>query len=92
MLISGPTDAEKAAISAHFEHLEAQAEKGVVLLAGRTMGTAERTFGIVIFAAESQAEAEEFARKDPAIALGVMNYELFHYRVAVHSKNWIGES
>jgi uncharacterized protein YciI len=90
MLISGPTDDEMAAISAHFEHLEALAQKGIVLLAGRTTGTAEKTFGLVIFAAESADAAREFAMRDPAIARGVMQFELYPYRVGVLSKNWIG--
>jgi uncharacterized protein YciI len=90
MLLSGPTQEEAAAISAHFEYLESAAEKGVVLLAGRTTGTAEKTYGIVIFAAESLEAAEKFALNDPAIARGVMHHELNAYRVAVLSRNWKG--
>jgi uncharacterized protein YciI len=92
MLLSGPTVGEMAAITAHLEHLEAEAAKGVVLVAGRTMETAEKTFGIVIFAAESAEAAREFTIRDPAIARGVMQYELYPYRVAVRSGNWIGNS
>ena len=92
MLVSGPTDEEKAAIMAHFEDLEALAWKGIVLLAGRTMGTAEKTWGIVILAAESEAAAREIALGDPAVARGVMNHELSAYRVAVLSRNWVGNA
>jgi len=92
MLVSGPTDEEMAAIAAHFEYLEALAGKGIVLLAGRTMGTGEKTWGIVVFAAESEAAAREIALSDPSIARGVMHHELSAYRVAVLSKNWVGEA
>ncbi|HZZ19755.1 MAG TPA: YciI family protein [Opitutaceae bacterium] len=92
MILSGPTEEERAAITAHFEHLEGLASKGIVLLAGRTMGTAEKTYGIVILAAENAEAAKELMMKDPAVARGVMHHELHSYRVAVLSKNWIGES
>jgi uncharacterized protein len=92
MLVSGPTDEEKAAIMEHFEYLEALAAKGIVLMAGRTTGTAEKTWGIVILAAESESAAREIALKDPAVARGVMHHELSGYRVAVLSKNWVGNA
>jgi uncharacterized protein YciI len=90
MLTLGPTEDEKSAISGHFSYLERLAASGVVLLAGRKMDTGARTFGIVIFAAKSEAEALEIARGDPAIERGVMNFEFFPFRVAVLSQNWAG--
>jgi uncharacterized protein YciI len=88
MLLSGPTEREMAIIDAHFAHLQKLADDGVVLLAGRTLETGERTFGLVVFTAPSLADAEVLMRSDPAIAQGVMHCELFPYRVAVWSQTW----
>ena len=88
MLLAGPTEREMAIIDAHFAHLQKLADDGVVLLAGRTLETGERTFGLVVFTAPSLAEAELLMRNDPAIAQGVMHGELFAYRVAVWSRTW----
>jgi uncharacterized protein YciI len=85
MLVSGPTEREMQVIEAHFAHLEKLADEGVVLMAGRTLDTGVATWGIVVFAAPSLAEAEIVMRSDPAVAEGVMHSELFPYRVAVWS-------
>ncbi|MEP6503871.1 MAG: hypothetical protein ABJD97_11090, partial [Betaproteobacteria bacterium] len=51
MLLAGPTEHEKAIIDAHFAYLQKLADEGVVLLAGRTLETGARTFGLVVFTA-----------------------------------------
>jgi uncharacterized protein YciI len=88
MLVTGPTEREMQVIDAHFAHLQRLESEGVVLMAGRTVETGERTFGLVVFVAPSLAEAAEIMRSDPAIAEGVMDAELFPYRVAVWSSSW----
>ena len=88
MLVSGPTEREMQVIDAHFAHLQQLAADGVVLMAGRTIDTGERTFGLVVFTAPSPADADARMRSDPAIAQGVMQGELFPYRVAVWSDAW----
>ncbi len=88
MLVTGPTEREMAIIDAHFTHLRDLAADGVVLMAGRTVETGERTFGLVVFTAPSPAAAEALMRSDPAIAQGVMHCELFPYRVAVWCDTW----
>jgi GNAT superfamily N-acetyltransferase/uncharacterized protein YciI len=92
MLVSGATPSESAAIGEHFSYLEALAQKGVVLLAGRTLNSDEHTFGIVIFAAGSEAEAAEIMAKDPAVERRVMKAELFPFRASLLSQNWLGIS
>ncbi len=57
MLAGGPTESEAAIIGQHFQYLERLVAEGVVFMAGRTMVTDERAFGIVIFQAASEAEA-----------------------------------
>ena len=88
MLLSGPTEREMRIIDAHFVHLRKLAADNVVLMAGRTIETGERTFGIVVFRAPSRADADVLMHSDPAIAQGVMQGELFPYRVAVWSDAW----
>jgi uncharacterized protein YciI len=85
MLTEGPTEHESAIIDEHFEYLQKLVGQGVVFTAGRTQNAGERTFGIVIFAADSEAEAAELMRNDPAVSSGVMRAELFPYRTALWS-------
>ena len=85
MLTEGPTEDESVIIDEHFEYLQKLAGQGIVFTAGRTQNAGERTFGIVIFAADSEAEAAELMRNDPAVSSGVMRAELFPYRTALWS-------
>lgn len=83
------SDADNAAVQAHFQRLKEHTEAGTVILAGRTTGTdadglmTPKEFGIVVFEAASTADAEAFVNADPAVASGVMTAELFPYRVAL---------
>jgi len=81
-LSEGPTPEEAAIISEHFAYLEALTEQGIVLLAGRTLTTDERTFGIVVLKAESQEAARAIMANDPGVKGGVQRAELFPYRIA----------
>jgi uncharacterized protein YciI len=85
MLTEGPTEHESEIIDEHFEYLQKLVAQGVVFTAGRTQNAGERTFGIVIFAADSDSEAGELMRNDPAVSSGVMRGELFPYRTALWS-------
>jgi uncharacterized protein YciI len=82
------TPEEAAIVTRHFLRLQDQTEKGVVLLAGRTLNTDASTFGIVIFRAESDEVARQFMDDDPAIQHGVMVGQLFPYRVALLSDTY----
>ncbi len=86
MLTEGPTSEEGAVVKRHLEYLERLAEAGVVLLAGRTQTADEKTFGLVVFRAESEEAARRIVDGDPAVAHGVMRAELYPYRVAVLGK------
>lgn len=77
------TDIENAVVSEHFEHLSRAARSGQVILAGRTMEPLDKTFGLVIFEADSEAAAIEFMRSDPAVKAGVMTATLHPYAVAL---------
>lgn len=87
MLTEGFTEEESEIIARHFEYLSDLAAKGIVAFAGRTDTHDERTFGIVVFQATSNEEAVEIMRSDPAVAEGVMDPELFPFRLAVRASN-----
>jgi uncharacterized protein YciI len=86
MLSSGPTDREAAVVAQHFEYLKGLTTAGQVLMAGRTLTTDERTFGVVVFTAGSEAAAGEVVAGDPAVRHGVMRAELLPFRVALWSE------
>jgi uncharacterized protein YciI len=83
MLSAGPTPGEAEVVARHVAHLKALAERGVVVLAGRTLTTDERTFGIVILAAASEAAARDLMDADPAVRHGVMRAKLYPFRIAL---------
>jgi uncharacterized protein YciI len=83
MVTVGPTPEEQVIVSEHFTHLEALTEQGVMLLVGRTQDNSPRTFGIVIFQAESEERAQEIMNSDPAVRKEIMRAELFPFRIAL---------
>jgi uncharacterized protein len=83
MLTGGPTAEETAIVDAHFAYLQDLTARGILILAGRTLNTDESSFGIAIFNAESETQAEAIMQADPAVRGGVMRAALFPYRVAL---------
>ena len=83
MLNSGLTAEEQGIVGRHFTYLSELAEEGVVIMAGRTATDDEDAFGIVLFCADSEADAQRIMRRDPARATGLMQAELFPFRVAI---------
>lgn len=83
MLLEGPTIEEDKAVALHFEYLKELEGKGTLILAGRTMNMDETCFGIVILWAGSEEEAKAIMDEDPALKAGVMEAELFPFRVAL---------
>lgn len=77
------TDTENAVVARHFERLAQATKAGQVILAGRTNEPLDKTFGIVIFEAESEAVATEFMQSDPAVIAGLMTATLHPYSVAL---------
>ena len=77
------TEKEAAITGRHFARLEGMLAQGRLILAGKTEGLDESTFGIVIFEADSPEEAIEIMNSDPGVAEGIMTAQLFPYRVAL---------
>jgi uncharacterized protein YciI len=86
MLTHGPTAREAEIVAQHFAYLQQLTERGVVVLAGRTLTTDERSFGLVILRAESEEAARTVMEQDPAVHHQVMRAELYPYRIALMAK------
>jgi uncharacterized protein len=80
------TEADKAAVSQHFQRLQQATAAGRVILAGRTTEPGDKTFGLVIFEAADDAAAQQFMESDPAVVAGVMTATLHPYAVALQRK------
>lgn len=89
MLTDGPTEEEERIVGDHFAYLKELTERGIVLLAGRTLNVDEDTFGIVIFQAESERDAQAIMGNDPAVVKGVMSAKLFPYRIALMGEAFV---
>lgn len=86
MLTHGSTPEEAEIVVRHFAYLQQLTEQGVVVLAGRTLTTDERSFGLVIFRADSEEAARQVMEQDPAVRQQVMRAELFPYRIVLLAK------
>lgn len=78
---------EDAIVEKHFTNLQGLLEEGKLILAGKTEGLDEKTFGIVIIETDSEEEAKLIMKSDPAVEEGIMTAELFPYRVALIKKS-----
>jgi len=75
---------EEVVVDQHFEYLKMALVKGKLVLAGRCVNG---EFGIVIFRAESEKQANEFVKNDPAVKKGIMTAEMHPFRIALMEKN-----
>lgn len=80
------TDADKQAVGAHFNRLKEDTARGKVIFAGRTMEDGAHTFGIVVFEAKDQADAETYANADPAVTGGAMRVDTHPFAVVLQRK------
>jgi len=89
MVTEGPNDAEKAIIEQHFDYVKSLTDRGIVLVFGRTQNRDAGAFGIVIFRAGSNEEAQSIMKNDPAVKQGIMRAELYPYKVAgLNARDW----
>jgi uncharacterized protein YciI len=80
------TEAENKVVGQHFARLAKATEGGQVILAGRTTESLDKTFGLVVFEAESEEAARLFMESDPAVIAGVMTATLHPYSVTLLRK------
>ncbi len=74
---------EQAITGRHFNYLKKLLAEGILVLAGKTDGLDEKTFGIVIIEANSLEEATSMMNNDPGVKEGIMTSEIFPYTVAL---------
>ena len=75
---------EEAVLDEHFEYLKKALAEGKLTLAGRCVNA---EFGIVIFRAESEKQADEFMKNDPAVKKGIMIADMHPFLIALFEKN-----
>ncbi len=75
------TPADEQSAEAHYRRLQAAAEAGEVILAGRSQDGVGPA--IVIFRAESEEAALRFMEEDPFVANGLFRAALHPFRVAL---------
>ncbi len=80
------TEREEKIVDRHFNKLRELLEEGKLVLAGKTLGMDEKTFGIVILEVYSEEEALTIMKNDPAVFEGIMTAELFPYKIALFRK------
>ncbi len=80
------TNTDNMIVDQHLSNLKKLLDEGILVLAGRTLEEDDKTFGIVIFEAETDKQAEQIMLNDPAVKGGIMVSELHPYRVALIRK------
>jgi uncharacterized protein YciI len=86
MLSEGPTPRESRAVEAHMAYVKDRTEKGVIVMAGRTQVNDERSFGIVVFRADSDESARGIMNDDPAVQRNIMGGDLYPFKIAFMGK------
>jgi uncharacterized protein YciI len=83
---TGWTKADEDIIGRHFRHLQAATEQGQAIVVGRTLEAGDKTFGLVIFEADSAEAAQTFAESDPAVTGGIMTVEVRPFALVLMRK------
>lgn len=81
------TDQDKTAVQRHLANFKEAIKSGQLILAGRTLESGDKTFGIAIFEAKDEAAARQFMEADPAVVAGVMTAELHPFAVVLERKS-----
>ena len=82
------TDEDNQFTSDHFQYLLDLKAKGQLVIAGKTDGLDDTTYGIVVFKADNDEEAQSIMENDPAIKNHVMIGTLHKYSVAIFNKDY----
>jgi uncharacterized protein len=80
--VDDPTPDEERVMGEHFQYLKAGVEAGKVLMAGPCIA-GEDTFGLVVFKADSEADAKAFMDNDPSVRQGVQEAKLYPFRLSL---------
>lgn len=77
------TATDNTIVDEHFLYLKTLLAQGRLILAGKTAGNDESTFGLVIFEAVDDEEAKFIMENDPSVRKGIMRATLSSYHVAL---------
>lgn len=80
------TKKEEDIVDKHFKKLQDLLKEEKLILAGKTVGLDEQTFGIVIIEVDSEEEALSIMNNDPTVKEEIMKAQLFEYNVALIRK------
>jgi uncharacterized protein YciI len=80
------TKEDDAVLKRHFARFQEATKSGLLILAGRTSESGDKTFGIAIFEAPDEDAARKFMESDPAVVAGLMTAELDPFAVALERK------
>lgn len=82
------TEKDEKITSDHFKYLLNLQKENKIILAGKTEGLTSDTYGLVIFSAETDVEAENIMKNDPAVKNNIMYGFLQRYNVAIFNENY----
>lgn len=82
------TEEDEAIIGRHFAHLLDLQQSNQLILAGKTAGLDLDTYGLVLFTAHDNDEAQAIMDRDPAIVEGIMTGTLQEYNVALFNSTY----
>jgi len=77
------TEDDWNSMSEHFQYLKTKLDKGELYIAGPETNT---KFGIAVFDADDDEEANSFMLNDPAVKNKVVTGEVFPFRVSLLKK------
>jgi uncharacterized protein YciI len=77
------TASERYVMGRHAQYWSCELAKHRLIIAG-PVAIEPGTFGILIFRASNENEAEQMVRQDPSVAAGVTNYEIYPLKVAFY--------
>jgi uncharacterized protein len=77
------TEKENNIVEEHFKYLKELLNQGSLILAGKTEGLDENTFGIVIIKAYTENKAKEIMENDPAVKEKIMKACIYPYKIAL---------
>lgn len=80
------TAKDNAIVDEHFAYLKRLLAEGRLILAGKSAGNDENTFGLVIVEATDDSEARSIMANDPTVIHGIMTATLSIYHVALLRK------
>ena len=87
MMTKGLTPEQAQIMQEHLDHLKSLSDKGLIVIAGRTLNNDETTFGIVMLHADSDAAAREIMSRDPGIQKGLFKATLFPFLITAQESH-----